>query len=66
MTEEGYLHISGRIKRIMWRISGDGVTFRAYPLKIENVISSHPQVKMCSVVGKSDECTEIHFKEKTL
>ena len=53
ITPEGHFYLTGRIKRILWALSGD-VVYRIYPMAIEKVISSYPAVKQCAVVGKPD------------
>lgn len=53
ISENGGFHITGRIKRILWAMSGD-VVYRVYPMAIEKVINSHAAVKQCAVVGKAD------------
>ena len=55
VTEEGFLVISGRLKRIFWAISTNKISYRVYPMAIEKVISSHAAVKLCSVAGKPDD-----------
>ncbi len=54
MSENGAFHITGRIKRIFSRVGSDGITYRVYPMKIEQVICTHPDVKACAVVGIKD------------
>ena len=54
VTEEGFLVISGRLKRIFWAIGANKISYRVYPMAIEKVISSHAAVKQCAVVGKAD------------
>ena len=51
VSEEGYFYITGRIKRILWTVEEDGIISRVYPMKIEDVISMHADVKRCAVVG---------------
>lgn len=51
VSEDGYFRITGRIKRILWAIGDDEIVFRVYPMKIEDVISMHADVKRCAVVG---------------
>lgn len=54
ITEDGTLIISGRIKRILYSVGADQVPHRIYPMQIESVLSKHPSVKICSVVGRKD------------
>lgn len=51
MNENGSLFIVDRMKRMIVRYDG----FKVFPSLIENVINSHNTIKMCCVVGKSDE-----------
>ncbi len=50
MTEDGKLYIKDRIKRMIIRHDG----FKVFPSEIEKIISTHPSVKDCSVVGVPD------------
>lgn len=50
MDDEGYVYFRQRRKRMI--ISGG---YNIYPQTIEKIISKHPQVAMCAVVGISDE-----------
>ena len=47
MDEQGFVYVESRIKRIIIRHDG----FKVFPSMIENVISRHPAVQQCSVVG---------------
>ena len=51
MDEEGYVFLDSRIKRMIIRHDG----FKIFPSMIENVISTHPAVANCSVVGCADK-----------
>ena len=51
VSEDGCFHITGRIKRILWTLGEDGIITRVYPMKIEEVIAEHSDVKKCAVVG---------------
>ena len=51
MDEEGYVFLDSRIKRLIIRHDG----FKIFPSMIENVISKHPAVHQCSVVGCADK-----------
>lgn len=51
MDPEGYVYVESRIKRIIIRHDG----FKVFPSMIENVISRHPAVQHCSVVGCADK-----------
>ncbi|MCL2881678.1 MAG: acyl--CoA ligase [Coriobacteriia bacterium] len=50
VTEEGFLIVDGRIKRMIIRYDG----FKVYPFAIESVIQQHEDVKDCIVVGIPD------------
>ena len=51
MDEQGFVYVESRIKRIIIRHDG----FKVFPSMIENVISRHPAVQQCSVVGCADK-----------
>lgn len=51
MDEDGYVFLDSRIKRLIIRHDG----FKIFPSMIENVISQHPSVHQCSVVGCVDK-----------
>lgn len=49
LDEEGFIHISGRLKRVIIRAA-----FKIYPGTIEEIIDSHYAVEKCVVVGVND------------
>ena len=51
MDEEGYVFLDSRIKRMIIRHDG----FKIFPSMIENILSTHPAVANCSVVGCVDK-----------
>lgn len=51
LDEEGYVFLDSRIKRMIIRHDG----FKVFPSMIENVLSRHPAVRSCSVVGCIDK-----------
>lgn len=55
VTATGGLVISGRLKRIYYTIMDDGIAYRVYPMKTEQVIDSHENVKSSAVVGVKDK-----------
>ncbi|MFE0020543.1 class I adenylate-forming enzyme family protein [Amycolatopsis sp. NPDC059021] len=50
LDEEGYLHLSGRIKDMIIVVGG-----HAYPGELEEVLLGHPAVAQVAVYGVSDE-----------
>lgn len=50
MTEDGFLYVDGRIKRVIIRHDG----FKVFPFLIEKTIAEHRAVKSCMVVGIPD------------
>ena len=50
MDEDGFVYLDSRIKRLIIRHDG----FKVFPSMIENVISRHPAVQQCCVVGYAD------------
>ena len=55
VVQDGFFHITGRIKRIFWRQGEDGGVYRVYPMKIEEVICQCDAVDHCAVVGRKNE-----------
>lgn len=51
LDADGYVFLDSRIKRMIIRHDG----FKVFPSMIENVISRHPAVQNCSVVGCADK-----------
>lgn len=51
LDEDGFVYLDSRIKRMIIRHDG----FKVFPSMIENVVSSHPAVHQCSVVGCADK-----------
>ena len=51
MDEDGFVYLDARIKRMIIRHDG----FKVFPSMIENVVSRHPAVHQCSVVGCTDK-----------
>ena len=51
MDEDGFVFLDSRIKRLIIRHDG----FKVFPSMIENVVSQHPAVHQCSVVGCTDK-----------
>ena len=49
ITEDGFVHISGRLKRYMLCIA-DGVQKKVYSLDVEKVLLQHPKISKCAVV----------------
>lgn len=50
MDADGFVYLDSRIKRLIIRHDG----FKVFPSMIENVISRHPAVRQCCVVGCAD------------
>ena len=51
LDEDGFVFLDCRIKRMIIRHDG----FKVFPSMIENVVSRHPAVHQCSVVGCADK-----------
>ena len=47
ITESGLIYVVDRIKRVIIRTDG----FKVYPSIIENVLTKHPAVESCAVIG---------------
>ena len=51
LDEDGFVYLDSRIKRMIIRHDG----FKVFPSMIENVVSRHPAVHQCWVVGCADK-----------
>ena len=56
ITEDGFVHISGRLKRYMMYIA-NGLHKKIFSLDIEKVLLEHPYVDNCAVVPIADSVT---------
>lgn len=56
ISEDGFVHISGRLKRYMLYIA-NGVQKKIFSLDIEKVLLEHPYVDNCAVVPIADSVT---------
>lgn len=56
ITEDGFIHISGRLKRYMMYIA-NGLHKKIFSLDIEKVLLEHPYVDNCAVVPIADSVT---------
>lgn len=54
ISENGFIHISGRLKRYMLCIA-NGIQKKVFSLDIEKVLVKHPEVEKCAVVPIDDE-----------
>ena len=50
MDSDGFLFVNGRIKRMITRFDGHKI----FPVNIESLVSEHPEVRNCCVVGIKD------------
>lgn len=57
ISKDGYVNITGRIKRIYHKLSPDNITVRVYPMRIETTISKESDVIKSAVVGVKDDRT---------
>lgn len=60
INDDGILFVTGRIKRIIMTKGKDQQVTKLFPDRIENVISAHPAVRVCCVIGVPDE-QRIHY-----
>lgn len=54
LNEDGILFVSGRMKRIIMTKGKDGAVTKMFPDRIEKLVMQHPSVRLCCVVGISD------------
>lgn len=50
LDEDGFLFVNGRTKRMITRFDGHKI----FPVNIESLVSEHPNVRNCCVVGITD------------
>ncbi len=55
MDENGYLFVTGRIKRIFMTKGRDKQITKVFPDRIEAVLSEHPAIELCCVIAVPDE-----------
>ena len=60
ITEDGVVYVTGRIKRIVMTKGDDGNVTKMFPDRIEKVMSKHPAISLCCVVGIKDD-VRIHY-----
>ncbi|MBR0414386.1 MAG: acyl--CoA ligase [Clostridia bacterium] len=60
ITKDGIIYITGRIKRILVTKGSDGIATKMFPDRIEKVLSRHPAVNLCCVIGVKDEI-RVHY-----
>ncbi|MBP3855113.1 MAG: acyl--CoA ligase [Ruminiclostridium sp.] len=55
ISKDGFITITGRIKRIYSRTNSEMIQVRVYPMRIEEELSKSKYVERCAVVGKKDD-----------
>lgn len=60
ITKDGFIYVTGRIKRIIMTKGDDGNVTKMFPDRIEKVLSQHLAVDLCCVIGVKDE-VRIHY-----
>ena len=50
LDEDGFLFVQGRVKRMICRFDGHKI----FPVSIESLVSEHPLVRSCCVIGVAD------------
>ena len=55
---EGYVFVTGRLKRIYIVTDDSGMAYKLFPQRMEEVIESIEDVKRCAVVVLPDECKQ--------
>lgn len=55
ITSDGLIRITGRIKRIYYKLDTNKIQIRVYPMRIEETIMENKDVKKCAVVGVKDD-----------
>lgn len=55
VDKEGFLFITGRIKRIYLAKGKDAFPYKLFPARIEELLAAHPAVASCGVIVREDE-----------
>ena len=55
VDKEGFLHITGKIKRIYITKGADDATYKLFPKQIENLFEENHYVESCAVIVKDNE-----------
>lgn len=51
ITEDGFFTVTGRLKRVFWRLGPDNQVLRIYPMSVEQVLDKYPGVGHSAVIG---------------
>ena len=51
ITEDGFFTVTGRLKRVFWRLGPDNQVLRIYPMSVEQVLDKYPGVEHSAVIG---------------
>ena len=51
ITENGFFTVTGRLKRVFWRLGPDNQVLRIYPMSVEQVLDKYPGVEHSAVIG---------------
>lgn len=54
IDEDGFVFIKGRLKRIYTTKMSDGMIYKLFCQRIEDVITDHPSIKICAAVAQPD------------
>ena len=57
MSADGTIIITGRIKRIYYKLAQNNMLVRVYPMRTEEEIKTLPEIKKCAVLGVRDSKT---------
>ena len=55
VDEDGFVYVTGRIKRICFTRAKDGFSYKLFPQRIEELIASDERIELCGVITKEDE-----------
>lgn len=59
IDENGVIFVTGRIKRLIMTSDHNGQVTKMFPDRIEKVLTQHPAISVCCVIGVKDK-TRIH------
>lgn len=55
IDEDGFVYFDGRLKRIHIAKSEEGITYKVFPIRVEELLSKQPNVEYCGTIAVDDE-----------
>ena len=55
VDRDGFVYVTGRIKRICFTRAKDGFSYKLFPQRIEEILQAESDIEKCGVITKEDE-----------